>query len=149
MDLTLTGNVFQSQIFAENIQPGFSNENITWSASVIGSFRAGDWGTFQLQGNYRGPMVRPQGFLEPMYGINLGYRKDFWDRRATLSINVTDVFNTRIFRVRINDGSINQIREFNWETQIGTIAFNYRFGGFKAQERKERGGGSGDGNPDF
>lgn len=150
MDLTVSGNAFHARIFGENIQSGFVNENFSWSASLLGSFRAGNWGTFQLQGNYRGPVVRPQGELLPMYGINAGYRKDFWDRRATLSISVSDIFNTRIFRVSVDDPSFSQTREFNWETRIGTITFNYRFGGFNNQERKERnGGGEMGGGDDF
>jgi iron complex outermembrane recepter protein len=140
-DLTLSGNFFHSKIIGDNIREGFTNENFSWTVSLLGVIRAGKWGSFQLQGNYRGPIVLPQGEIEPMYGLNIGYRKDFWQRKATLSINLTDVFNTRVFRIHTEDPAFSQTRVFNWESQIGTIAFTYRFGGFKSQERRERNNG--------
>ena len=139
-DLTLTGNFFHSEIIADNVQEGFNNENFSWTISLLGSFRAGKWGNFQLQGNYRGPIVLPQGEIEPLYGINIGYRKDIWNRKATIAFNLTDVFNTRVFRIRTEDPRFSQTRIFNWESQIGTLAFTYRFGGFGAQDRPERNG---------
>jgi iron complex outermembrane recepter protein len=139
-DLTLTGNFFHSEIIADNVQEGFNNENFSWTISLLGSFRAGKWGNFQLQGNYRGPIVLPQGEIEPLYGINIGYRKDIWNRKANIAFNLTDVFNTRVFRIRTEDPRFSQTRVFNWESQIGTLAFTYRFGGVRAQDRPERNG---------
>ena len=139
-DLTLTGNFFHSEIIADNVQEGFNNQNFSWTISLLGSFRAGKWGNFQLQGNYRGPIVLPQGEIEPLYGLNIGYRKDIWNRKATIAFNLTDVFNTRVFRISTDDPRFSQTRIFNWESQIGTLAFTYRFGGFQSQERRERNG---------
>jgi iron complex outermembrane recepter protein len=122
------------------VQEGFNNQNFSWTISLLGSFRAGKWGNFQLQGNYRGPIVLPQGEIEPLYGLNIGYRKDIWNRKATIAFNLTDVFNTRVFRISTDDPRFSQTRIFNWESQIGTLAFTYRFGGFQSQERRERNG---------
>ena len=141
LDLTLSGNFFHSRVIADNVGEGFVNENFSWTISLLSSIRAGKWGNFQVQGNYRGPIVLPQGEIEPLYGINIGYRKDIWNRRATLAVNVSDIFDTRIFRISTEDARFNQLRNFNRETRIGTISFTWRFGGFRAQERRERGDG--------
>ncbi|WP_237690421.1 outer membrane beta-barrel protein [Salegentibacter tibetensis] len=47
-----------------------------------------DIATVQLMADYRGPIILPQGKIDPMYGINLlGIRKDLFNNRATLSLN--------------------------------------------------------------
>ncbi len=63
---------------------------------------------------------------------------DLFNKRATLSINVADVFNTRVFMIQTDDLEFSQMGFFNRETQIGTLSFVYRFGGFKTKEDKPK-----------
>ena len=137
-DATLTGNVFYSEIIGDNIEAGFNNSNLSWTVALLGNMAIPNFATVQIQGNYRGPIVLPQGEIEPMWGINAGIRKNIMNNRATVSLNVSDIFNTRIFRIRTEDSRFVQDRMFNRETRIGTISFAYRFGGFK--DRNGRGG---------
>ncbi|MHA7129707.1 TonB-dependent receptor [Algoriphagus namhaensis] len=137
VDMTLTGNFFYSQINAENVEAGFSNENFSWTLSLLGNILIPDWFSVQIQGNYRGPIVLPQGQIEPNSSINIGLRRDLFDNKATLSLNVSDIFNTRNFRVTTDDPRFTQERFFQRETRIGTLSFTYRFGGFK--EKREGG----------
>jgi iron complex outermembrane receptor protein len=148
LDLNVTGNFFHAKVFGDNILEGLSNENFTWTINVLSGLRMGKWGSMQFNANYRGPIVLPQGEIEPLYSVNVGYRTDLWQRRATLSLNVTDVFNTRVFRIRTADARFDQLREFDRETQIGTVTFTYRFGGFKPAERERR-YGNGDSDDPF
>lgn len=140
LDLNLTGNFFHAKVFGDNIQEGFTNENFTWTLNLLGGVRLGKWGTMQFNANYRGPIVLPQGEIEPIYSVNAGYRTELWNSKATLALNVTDIFNTRVFRIRTIDQRFDQFREFDWETQIGTLTFTYRFGGFRQAERERRNG---------
>ncbi len=130
-DATITGNVFYSEIIGDNIEEGFNNSNTSWTISLLSNMAIPKIATFQIQGNYRGPIVLPQGEIAPMWGINAGVRKSIMDNRATISINVSDIFNTRIFRISTEDQRFVQDRMFNRETRIGTISFTYRFGGLK------------------
>lgn len=130
-DATVSGNFFYSEIIGDNIEGGFNNSNYSWTVSLLSNMAIPNLFTFQVQGNYRGPIVFPQGELEPYWGINAGIRKNIMNEKATISLNVSDIFNTRIFRIRNEDTRFVQDRVFNRETRIGTIAFTYRFGGFK------------------
>jgi outer membrane receptor protein involved in Fe transport len=138
-DATLTGNVFYSEIIGDNIEAGFNNSNLSWTVALLGNMAIPNFATLQIQGSYRGPIVLPQGEIEPMWGINAGIRKSIMNNRATVSLNVSDIFNTRIFRIRTEDSRFVQDRMFNRETRIGTISFAYRFGGFR-----DRNGRNGD-----
>jgi hypothetical protein len=102
----------------------------------------------QLQGNYRGPIVLPQGQIEPQSSLNIGLRRDILDNKATVSFNVSDIFNTRNFRITTDDPRFTQIRKFQRETRIATLSFTYRFGGFKekSENRSRREGDFGGGD---
>ncbi len=143
MDATLTGNLFYNEVQGGAENPDFNNSNLTWTLSLLSNFKLGKIGTLQVLGNYRGPIVRPQGLVKPLYGINMGFRREVLSGKGTLSLNVTDVFNTRRFIVEVADDTFAQRRVFDWETQIVTLAFTYRFGGYKDRASKE-GGGPGD-----
>lgn len=130
-DATLTGNFFYSEIQGENIEAGFNNSNFSWTVNLLANMAIPKFATLQVQGDYRGPIVLPQGEIEPLWGVNVGLRKDILDNKATVSLNVSDIFNTRIFKIRTEDQRFTQDRMFNRETRIGTLSFTYRFGGFK------------------
>lgn len=143
-DATLTGNFFYSKINANNVEGrDLSNENFSWTLSLLGNILIPKWFSVQLQGNYRGPIVLPQGQIEPQSSLNIGIRKDLLDNKATVSFNVSDIFNTRNFRITTNDERFTQFRKFQRESRIATLSFTYRFGGFKETggERSRREGG--------
>ncbi|MDF2158768.1 TonB-dependent receptor [Algoriphagus sp. CAU 1675] len=137
-DATLTGNFFYSKVNGGNIEEGFENENFSWTLSFLGNLLIPNWFSVQTQGNYRGPIVLPQGQIEPQWSINVGLRRDVMNGKGTVSLNVSDIFNTRNFRITTTDPRFTQFRQFQRETRVGTIAFTYRFGGFK-EKREERG----------
>jgi len=130
-DFTLSANFFHSEIIGDNIGEGFNNSNFSWTLSLLSNMVIPDLFSIQVQGNYRGPMVFPQGEIEPMWGLNAGVRKNILKDKGTISLNVSDIFNTRVFRIRNDDSRFVQDRVYNRETQIGTLSFTYRFGGFK------------------
>ena len=148
LDATLTGNLFYSKINAENIEEDFSNENFSWTLNLLANWLVPNWFNVQVQGNYRGPIVLPQGQIEPQYSLNVGLRKDLFNGKATISANVSDIFNTRNFRITTNNPRFDEKRVFQRETRVGTLAFTYRFGGFKEQrqgnESRREGGDDGD-----
>ncbi len=135
-DATLSGNFFYSEVDGRNIRENFFNSNFTWTVTLLSNWVIPDLFNVQLMADYRGPIVLPQGEIDPIYGVNLGIRKEVLNNRATVSLNVSDIFNTRVFRIQTDDIEFSQMRFFNRETRIGTVSFTYRFGGFKSKEDK-------------
>ena len=64
---------------------------------MINSFRLRNDNSIQISSFYRAPFDIPQGEILAMYGIDLGYTKKLWNKRATLGLRVADVFNTQRF----------------------------------------------------
>ena len=81
--------------------------------------------------------------------MNLAFSKDVLKEKATISLNVSDVFNSR---KRIQDlqlPTVNSYSEMQWRVRQVTVSFTYRFNKLKNEkeikpkslEQQEGGGG--------
>jgi hypothetical protein len=101
----------------------------------------------QINTNYRGPSQNAQTKSKGVFSMNLAASKDLFDERASLSLNFSDVFNSRISqRTTILPNFLEQYSEFQWRDPQIRISFVYRFNQKKKIERK---GGSTDGGEDY
>jgi ferric enterobactin receptor len=81
---------------------------------------------FQLRGNYEAPQRTPQGIRKSVYFIDLGFNKDILKGKGTLTLNVSDLLNSR--RNRFITEGVNFYTEGNIlgrRRQIN-LTFNYR-----------------------
>jgi hypothetical protein len=101
----------------------------------------------QINTNYRGPSQNSQTKSKGVFSMNLAASKDLFNERASLSLNFSDVFNSRISqRTTILPNFLEQYSEFQWRDPQIRISFVYRFNQKKKIERK---GGSTDGGEDY
>lgn len=102
-----------------------------------------DWSA-ELVGVYRGREV--YGFLEvdPLWFMSVGVQKQFWDKKASLKLNVSDVFYTN----KVNGYTALARYEENFyqrrDTQVATLSFNYRFGQAQSGPSRRRTGSAED-----
>jgi hypothetical protein len=84
--------------------------------------------TIELNGMYNSPSA--EGILrqKAMYVFGFGAQKTFMDKRASLKLNVNDVFNMMRFRGTINFGDMDVQILSRWESRIVRLTFTYRFG---------------------
>ena len=131
-DATLTANLFHAEISGINSQgEDFLNSNFSWTVSLLGNFRIPDWFNLQVMGNYRGPIVVPQGSIKPVYGLGLGLRRHVLQQSGTINLSISDVFNSRRFVLETDGTSFGQERQFYRESRVLTLSFTYRFGGYR------------------
>jgi iron complex outermembrane recepter protein len=145
-DATLTTNFFHSQVSGEVEGRAYSNSNYSWNMNLMSNYNIRGWFSTQLSANYWGPRVIPQGSINPVFSMNIGLRRNVLNNQGTISLNLSDVFNTRKFAMEINDPQFYQLREFTRESRIFTLSFTYRFRDFR--ERNSTGGRSDGGDGD-
>ncbi|SIR26713.1 outer membrane beta-barrel family protein [Pontibacter lucknowensis] len=98
-----------------------------------------DWSA-ELVGVYRSREV--YGFLEvdPIWFMSAGVQKQFWDRKASVKLNVSDIFFTN----KANGYTALARYEENFyqrrDTQVATLSFNYRFGQAQSGPSRRRTG---------
>lgn len=132
------------EVYTQNIRgiigPQFVEvENTAWNARINQNFNLSKNFSFQVFGLYRSPQQLLQIRTEEFYFVNSGVRYTFLNDKATLSVNVNDIFNTQEFSF-IADLPYRQRGTFKPESQTVYVGFSYRFGGGKesALKRKNR-----------
>ena len=77
--------------------------------------------------------------VEDVYFVNVGARYSFWDDKASLSLNMKDIFNTREYNIS-SEVPVAQEGTIKPHSQQLYVGFSYRFGGSKysALKRKHR-----------
>lgn len=121
------------------IDDNFEIDNVVWNFRVFNNFKATKKLTFSAFVLYRGANQNIQFDIDPMFMTNIGARYNFWEGKATASINYNDIFNTMKFQgtgVR----PFNQEIEFNWESNTINLALSLRLGSnkYRAKSRKRR-----------
>ncbi|MET4138841.1 TonB-dependent receptor [Pedobacter sp. UYP1] len=121
-------NVYHSKIDGV---PAFGiqgNSGFSWNANLTNNFVLPHSITLQVRADYNSSQVLAQGTRKAMYGIDGGAKYDFKGKKASLSLNVRDIFNTRKFGMLTQDA--NSIIDFQRYQQgpMGNLTFSYRFG---------------------
>jgi len=94
----------------------------------------------ELTAVYRGSEV--YGFLEinPIWFASGGVQKQFWDKKASVKLNVSDAFFTN--KVRGKTALTGYTENFyqRRDTRVATLSFTYRFGRAQAAPSRRRSG---------
>jgi hypothetical protein len=95
----------------------------------------------QINANYRGPDRNAQTKREGIFSMNFAASKDIFKEKATINLNVSDVFNSRVRQQNVFiPGVSDQYSEFQWRERQLSISFIYRFNQKKTRSRGERDG---------
>jgi hypothetical protein len=78
--------------------------------------------------------------MREMYGINVGIKRDILKGNGSVSLNITDVFNTREFNMVTSDASFSQRFGRKRESRVATLTFSYKFGKFIDPDKRKRNG---------
>ena len=93
LDITLTGNVFYTQITGASGDLNVSNQGWSWLAKALISYKFPMDFTAQVNGTYEAPKILLQGKTTPQYYFDVSLSKDFGF--FTLNFTVSDVLNSR------------------------------------------------------
>lgn len=136
---------FQGNIQTQN----FDNEAYSWftrlTSKVTLPYKI-DW---QTNLTYNGPQDNAQGRTRGQFGANLGFSKDLFKEKATLTLNIQDVFNSR---KRINETELESFRsysEMQWRVRQITVSLTYRFNKKKEREKERQPRNEDNGGDDF
>ena len=143
LDLSTTANFYYYKLdgFTYNIDgqtvTGEENHNFTWNARMQASLRLPYDISVQTTFNYRSKQVISQGYRKPNYGINLGVRKNFFNKMFTLAINCRDVLNSRKWENETHSETFIRHQK-NWR-QSRTVNFTltWNFGNMKRKSQRD------------
>jgi len=125
----------------------FGAENTSWFVRFNNKYTLPGKVDWQTRLSYRGPREDAQNKRKGMFSMNLAFSKDLFKERASLTVNVSDVFNSRKRISETNTPTFNSESEFQWRKRTFNLSFTYRFNQKKKPQRS--GGGRGNGGDDF
>ena len=94
----------------------------------------------QISGFCRLPMETQQGEILAIYSVDAAVKQNLFQKRASVSVRVSDIFNTREFNINAFGSGFTSERHHKRESRIGFVTFSWRFG--KQDLGKGRRGGN-------
>ncbi len=136
--------LFQTKGFFNNVDYGTKNS----SYFTRGSAKVTLPGNIDWQNNvfYRGPSNNSQTTSEGILSVDSALSKDIIDDNATITFNVSDVFNSRKRQSLTTSSTFTSNSEFQYRQRQFNVSFTYRFNQKKQRARPQNNGG---GNDDF
>lgn len=93
MDASL--NLFQARVDGSNILAAYRTETTSWFARQTSRFSLKHDFDLQVRTNYEAPQRMVQGSRKGFFSMDLSMVKDLLSQKATVSLSVIDVFNSR------------------------------------------------------
>ncbi len=131
-NVNLTGSVYYYEIID-------INNTVSWFSRINNTFRIpATQIRMELSGFYNGASITTQGRITPFYMVNAAVRQDFPDRKLSVNLSVTDVFNTMGHEMFLETSNAysHLIRQRRGPTF--RLSLTYRFNDF--EQRKEKSG---------
>ncbi|HEX5555780.1 MAG TPA: TonB-dependent receptor [Chitinophagaceae bacterium] len=94
-NITANLNLFQTNISANVKSQDFSNSKFSGFAKLNSDMKLPADFSLQLSGNYNAPVATPQGTMKNFGSIDVGVKKDLFKKKASLTLSLSDVLNTR------------------------------------------------------
>lgn len=121
-------NGFRNVINGDNVESDLQRDAISWNSRLTGTVRLTKTTFAQLTAFYMAPRYFPQGSFQGMNSLDLGLKQELLKGKGSLTLSVSDVFNTRQWKSIREFGGLYSINERKRESRIGTLTFSYRFG---------------------
>lgn len=143
------GNYSYVDYVGNTVLQNFDNVALTWftriSSKITLPYKI-DW---QTNATYNAPQTNAQGKSLGVASMNLAFSKDILKEKGSISLNVSDVFNSRKRIMETNiPNVVSSYSEMQWRVRQVMLTFTYRFNKQKSekerQPRREDNGGEGD-----
>lgn len=123
---------------------GYNAFSWNWSVMMDNTFTLPKNYSLSAYAYYDSPSV--SGLFRSLgsYQLNIGAKKTFWNKNATLALKVNDIFNTSSFRANLEYNNIKTYWKNEWESRRVNLSFSYKFGNMKIKTARKRSTGTSD-----
>ena len=126
----------------------FGADNFSWFARINNKYTLPGSIDWQTRLFYRGPSENAQNKRDGIFSTDLAFSKDLFKDKASLAVNIRDVFNSRKRNSTTTTPTFASEGEFQFRQRSFNVTFTYRFNQQKQRQRNNR-GNSGNGGDDF
>lgn len=135
-------NFFRSSTVGDWNDRHYTTDSYNTFARLVTKFKIKNVCDLQISGRYRGPRDEPLGRREADYWCDFAASRDVFNKNATISLNIRDVFGSRQNGGESWGDNFWQYSESSWSTTTVTLNFNYRINQQNQKKRTPSDGGS-------
>ena len=121
-------NVFKMVTEGGSGEASLSSDAVTWSARFNGTLNVTPRTALTAMYFYRAPMNIEGGRFDAFGFANLAVRQKMQNDRVTMTLRVSDPFNTQRFRIRAGDDNVIQLTERSFTSRAVHLGLQYSFG---------------------
>jgi len=121
----------------EEVIVDYSTKNTSWFTRLTARVKLPASIEWQTRGMYMGPRKTAQSDRKGMVMVSMAFSKDILKNNGTISLNASDLFNTRKRQSTNYTATTITEGEFQWRERQITATFTYRF---KQKKKRARGG---------
>ena len=122
-------NGYESRLAANINGVNLRNSGFSWNAKLNSTFTLFDGTTtIQVNAQYIAPTFTVQGYYQRFAGVDLGINRHFLNKKLTVGLRLTDIFDQQGFYLEVSDGPFNQESMYKWETRRLYLNISYKFG---------------------
>jgi len=141
-NLYATSSVFyyEDQYFSlENKNETLTNEQWSFYTQIINyfSFLEDKSLTADISYLYISSIIQGPVDSSSRSGLDINFRKTFWNKKASVSIGYTDIFNSQNFTQTTKYQDQDIFLKSYMENRMFTFGFNYKFGNFRLDNNKK------------
>ena len=142
--LNISGDVYRYRLEGTVESEDEEKTSNNWDARLNNTFRFNNNKTkVQINSFYRGPSITAQGTREGFFASSVSFKQEFFDRKASVTLNVRDVFQSMEFESTSEGQGFYSERQFSRESPVIRLSFSYRINNYKEKRGpREQGGGA-------
>ena len=149
MNIRFYANMYytKSSFQFRNVETPYTVDNLGYSFRL--NFWAKLWKVLEVNAsaNYRSKSVDMFEVTRPRYSIDAGLRAEFWKRRISVHLDVTDIFNWNKVGTDVNSPfyTVNSTSWYSWMGRSIRAGITFKFGKMELEgaQAQAQGGGQG------
>lgn len=122
----------------ETVEQNFDYDAFGWFARLTSNIKLPYEISWQTNYLFIAGTKNSQGNSLAIHMVNLAFTREVLNKKATVSLNVQDLFNSRKTRSFFNLPSANGFSQNQWRTRTINLSFTYRFGETDKKPKKKR-----------
>ncbi|MCX2738334.1 TonB-dependent receptor domain-containing protein [Pontibacter anaerobius] len=129
---------FRTELSTTQNDTELSSTQFNWNSRLNSTMTVWKDLDIQLSAFYRAPRNDIQGKMEEMFSADLGMKKDVLKKNGTISLRVSDLFNTRQFNFLSYGPEFRSEIENRRQSRIVYLGFTYRLNSDDSDRRNRR-----------
>ena len=148
-NLNLTGDVYDYRINGVIFNQSYENTSFNWSTRFSNKVTITNSTSLELNVRYNSPTVSSQGRREGYFRTDAAIKKDFMNKRLSLTLQIRDLFKTGKWEFTSQGADYFSYNHFTREAPSVMLNIKFNFNNYEAEKQRNGNGNGGEESQQF